>query len=605
MVFLRKSIFVFLILIIFLLGGCAIFRLPFGEEEKNASELIQYCSLNYINPSTGRIYGGEIRFPATVTLKLGYKGYTPVKGINLTVLQEHSGKTVFDAGQLDPYDATVNFVVDDDAGDYIINTELVADNGTTAMATKLLHVVDSTPASITDFEFYLTQNATLIPNELNKAFLWMKIEDDESVLFSKDIVNSFINQSKLYINGRDMSTSGFPPDSAVVSDSGKQVVCIAKLDIQEINPILQAPIIVEGENSFRFYFEGFNPDGSGLIEKKLQLTASYPDTTPPHIIDYDYDPNIPGFGFIDFSVTDEFGFHIQAQDKGDNFGEYDPSGLASLKWAVVGEDISGTIDLSYLSKDAIYEDLIPIQLRKAGLTSGIYQFRVIISDRKGNETVFGPKTFSYDITEFKDVGVEKEKIAGDLDREQYIVGDTVRFTLDTDMSFDSVIWSSIPAITLEDSVGNSVLYKDIQYGVYVIYVEAEKDGITYYGQEELRVELPDYYVPTIEYTVPSDSDPSQLFDIRITSVAGLKEDPEETIIDEELHYTKDGMPAGDLKLDIFPFEYSDKNEQLFKAMITTTSGSPIVLENNDRIEMILEAEDMEGHSVIKPYFFAN
>jgi len=287
----------------------------------------------------------------------------------------------------------VNFVNEESAGDFLVQTEMRTISKDTVNASKLLHIVDPSPATITDFEFYLTENSTLIPNYQNDAFLWMKIKDDESMLFSKSILASFVSKSKLYINGRDMSTSGFPPESAIVSDDGKQIICIAKLNIPEMNQVLQTPIILEGENKFRFVFEGFNADGSGFIEKDLILSAGYTDNTPPEIIDYDYVDAGPGIGYMDFSVTDEFSLYLEVKDKGDMFDTFDPSGLDSIAWEVYGENqtpLSDRIDLRYLDKDARYQDYIPIRIRSSNFPSGIYRLLVTIEDRKGNKTVFGP-----------------------------------------------------------------------------------------------------------------------------------------------------------------------------------------------------------------------
>jgi len=475
--------------------------------------------------------------------------------------------------------------------------------------------VDPSPASITEFEFYLTQNATLIPSYPNDAFLWMKIEDDESILFSKSILSSFSGKSKLYINGRDMNTSGFPPQSAIVSDDGKQIICIAKLNIPEINQTLQTPIILEGENIFKFIFEGFNVDGSGFIEKELILWASYTDITPPEIVDYDYVDAGPGIGYMDFSVTDEFSLYLEIKDRGDNLDEFAPSGLASLTWEISGENqtpITGTVDLTYLDKNATYRDYIPMRIRASNYPSGIYRLLVNVEDRKGNKTVFGPKTFDYNVTTWKEAEIKVEKMAGDMGALfTYFAGETLRFSIDSNLTYDSETWSIIPEVGADFTSGSAgsiiggALYRNIKYGDYVVYVEAEKDGIPYYGETALSVEPSQTYVsqPIITYLVPEPSEPSKLFEVVVESLVGLPSDPYETLKKKKLVYTKDGHPEPG-RVDLFPFEYTESKKQTFKAMVLTSSGSPIILNNYDRVELILIAEDIRGNVSEKPFFFS-
>jgi hypothetical protein len=40
-------------------------------------------------------------------------------------------------------------------------------------------------------------------------------------------------------------------------------------------------------------------------------------------------------------------------------------------------------------------------------------------------------------------------------------------------------------------------------------------------------------------------------------------------------------------------------------MVLTSSGSPIILDNYDRVELILTAEDIRGNVSEKPFFFSN
>ena len=601
----RKSSFVLLILIIFLLGGCAIFRLPF-REEKDASELIQYFSLNYINPSTGRVYNQPIKFPATVTLQLGYNGYTSVSGINLSIIKEELEKTFFEAEQLNPNGATVNFFIDEYAGDYIVNTELIANN-TTALATKLLQIVDTTSASITDFNFYLTQNATLIPNEFNDAFLWMKIEDEESFLFSKKIVTSFVQKSKMYINGRDLTSTGFPPNSAIVSDSGKQVICIAKFSIPLENNTLQTPFIFEGQNDFLFVFEGFNSDGSGLIEKKFTLTAAYPDNTAPDL-NVNPQPVQPAVGSVDFAVTDEFTLDLSAVDTADKTG-YPPSGLKKISWSVHGESNSatGVVDLTYLPVDGSYDDIIPIRLREKDFNSGIYRLVVTVEDRNGNQTIYGPKTFSYNLTDYKMVDIKIEKVSGDMGALlTYYAGEDLRFTLDTEESLEDVSFE-IPGVTLEPEPDiNAAYYRNIRYGDYLVSVSAKKNSIPYIGEESFTVQPTPTYNPGPVIEIPEDpTEPSKPFKVIVKSLTTeLYADPIDTLKKKRCIYIKDGN-IEPTKVEIFPENYIDLKKQTFKVAVLTVESSPILLDTADRIELTLEAEDIRGRTRERTILFTS
>jgi len=606
----------FFLTVIILVTGCAIFNLPFFGNGKEP-ELEDYCKISFIDPNTNAPFTSPITFPASVVIQYRYTGYYPVEELKMDVIQKDNDKKWLSVENLNPNLATVNFVNEDSAGDFVVYTQMKTISNDTINASKLLHIVDPSPATITEFEFYLTENATLIPRYQNDAFLWMKIQDDESILFSKSILASFVGKSKLYINGRDMSTSGFPPDSAIVSDDGKQIICIARLNIPEMNQMLQTPYIFQGENNFRFIFEGFNVDGSGFIEKEMTLTAAYTDNTPPDIIDYDFADAGPGIGYMDFSVTDEFSLYLEIKDRGDHFDTFEPSGLDSITWQVYGENqtsISDTIDLSYLDVDAVYKDYIPIRIRANNFPSGIYKLLVTVKDRKGNETIFGPKTFDYNVTSWKEADIQVEKIAGDMGAlYTYFAGETLRFTIDSDLTFDTQNWSIIPEVGTDfttsaqnSSIIEGALYRNIRYGDYVVYVEARKSGIPYYGEVSFSVEPSQTFVqqPVITYIVDSSSEPSKLFEIVVESLIDLPADPYETLKKKKLIYTKDGFPSP-ARVDLFPYEYSDSKRQTFRAMVLTSSGSPIILNNYDRVELILTAEDIRGNVSEKPFFFSN
>ena len=210
--------------------------------------------------------------------------------------------------------------------------------------------------------------------------------------------------------------------------------------------------------------------------------------------------------------------------------------------------------------------------------------------------------------------VKIEKIAGDMGALfTYFAGETLRFSIDSDLTFDSEEWSIIPDVGTDFTTANEnntmiggALYRNIKYGDYVVYVEAKKDGIPYYGETSFSVEPSQTYVnqPVITYKVESSSEPSKLFQVVVDSLIDLPADPYDTLKKKKIVYTKDGHPEP-AKIDIFAYEYSDSKQQTFKAMVLTSSGSPIILNNYDRVELVLTAEDIRGNVSEKPFFFSN
>ncbi len=601
-----------IIVSIILLTGCAMLSLPFYGGTSSAIKLSDYCSIAFINPDTGQPFNSPITLPASVVIKYEYTGHYPANSLAVNVVQTANSKQWLGASNLNPKYATVSFIDSTDAGDFIVSSTMTTIDGHTVNASELLHIVDPSPATITDFEFYLTQNATLVPETANNAFLWMKIKDDESILFSKNILASLISKSKLYINGRDMTTSGFPPESAVISDSGKEMICIALLNIQANNAILNTPVILEGKNEMLFVFEGFNVDGSGLIEKRLTLTAAYPDTKEPKV-QTEFISVDPASDPLDFAVTDEFFISIETEDQPEKYG-YKPSGLKELTWTVYGESdviISGTVDLSYLDREAEFTDYIPVRMREYDCESGIYRLKITVEDNNGNVALVGPKTFSYNVTNYKPVDIITEKLSGDMGAIEYYAGESIRFTIDSDETLSDIQWTSFPAV---DLVANDLLkaadYYNANYGSYEIAVQAVKNGIPYVGSTQLTVKATQSYVAgpviSVNETDIDYTNPSKPFVVTVTTLEEnpLSTDPNDTLKQKRLMYFKDGTYEG-AKLEIYPLNYESLYEQTFTCMVLTPEGSAIVLGSGDRIDLTLGAEDAAGNEREKTFLFAS
>jgi hypothetical protein len=608
----KSIIYPIIVFSIILLTGCAMFNLPFYGGTSTAIKLSDYCSIAFIDPETNQPFNSPITLPASVVIKYEYTGHYPASSLSLNVVQTANQKKWLGASNLNPKYATVSFIDHTDAGDFMVSSTLTTIDGHSVHASELLHIVDPSPATITDFEFYLTQNATLVPETANNAFLWMKIKDEESILFSKNILASLINRSKLYINGRDMTTSGFPPESAIISDSGKEMICIAILNIQANNAILNTPVIQEGENNMLFVFEGFNVDGSGLIEKRLTLSAAYPDTKAPRV-QTEFMSVDPASDPLDFSVTDEFFISLETEDLPEKYG-YKPAGLNQLTWTVYGESgvsTSNTIDLSYLDREAEFTDYIPLRMREYGWSSGIYRLRISVEDKNGNVALVGPKTFSYNVTNFKPLDILVEKLSGDMGAIEFYAGESIRFTIDSDETLNDIQWTSYPEI---DLVPNDLLksadYNEASYGSYEVAVQAVKNGIPYVGSAQLTVKATQSYVAgpviTVDESTIDYTNPSKPFVINVTTLEEnpLSPDPKDTLKQKRLMYFKGGTLEG-AKVEIYPQSYESLYEQSFTCMVLTPSGSPIILGSSDRIDLTLGAEDAAGNEREKTILFSN
>jgi len=599
-------LFVFLIVVLFI-SGCAIFNLSFFSDG-GEKDLAEYCKISFLNPNTKQPFTSPITFPASVVIKYEYTGYYPAEELKMDVVQVVNDRNWLSVENLNPKSAMVNFENEESAGDFLVRTQMRTISNDTISATKLLHIIDPFPATITEFEFHLTDSATLIPEHSNNAFLWMKIEDDESILFSKSIVASLNNRSKLYINGRNMNASGFPPESAIVSDDGKQVICIALLNIQANNAVLNnTPNIKEGENDFRFVFEGFNVDGSGLIEKKLKLNAVYPDTTPPEM-SVDLKNTLQTPGSVDFSVTDEFAVEIDVKDKADK-SSYTPSGLKDLKWEISGEGgrkQTGTIDLSGLDPKDSYHDYIQFRLRESDFESGIYRLKIIVEDRNGNKTNFGPKIFSYNVTNFVELDISMKKIDGNMVIEDiYYAGESARFIVETDKSIAINQWEMIPNVgnkLVEKNEIKAADYLEMNYGNHTISFEGEDKGIIYLGSLSFSVNATQGYIPGPTFEIDEAQidfqNPGKPFVVTVKSLIDLPSDPMETL-EGRVRYYNNGTIAP-ARAIIKELNATNRKRQSFNCYVTTPEGTPVYLEGTDRLELTFVAKDAEENE--REYF---
>lgn len=609
----KKVAFFSIILIVLLfITGCAVFNLPFFGGSSGKTDLGEYCSISFLDPKTNEPFTTPITFPASVVIKYEYTGYYPVEDLKMDVIQVVNDRNWLSAENLNPNLATVNFENEEVAGDFVVQTEMRTISKDTVNASKVLHIVDPSPATITEFEFYLTNSATLIPEHANNAFLWMKIEDDESILFSKSILASLNNRSKLYINGRNMNASGFPPESAIISDDGKQVICIALLNIQANNALLNnTPNILEGENDFRFVFEGFNVDGSGLIEKKLNLSAIYPDTTSPDLtVDLKDTQLIPGS--IDFKATDEFAIEIYVKDKA-NESSYKPSGLKDLKWEISGEggrSLTGTIDFSELDPEDSYNDYIYFRLRESDFESGIYRLKITTEDRNGNKTIYGPKVFMYNVTDFVELDILMEKFEGNMIIDNiFYAGETARFKIDTEESIEIKDWKMIPDVgdkLEEENEMRSAMYRNMNYGNHTISFEGENNGIIYTGSLSFTVNATQGYIPGPTFEIDEAQidfqNPSLPFPVTINSLIDLSSDSND-VLEGRPRLFQDGTIAPALCM-IRDIDTTDSKRQSFKVYVMTPGStsvlSPILLEDSDRLELTLVAKDVDGNE--REYF---
>jgi hypothetical protein len=543
--------------------------------------------------------------PASFVIDFTYKGRFPVIKLELAGYRTDDGKYWTGIEAANTRNATCVFESGNNAGNFTFCATVTDFYRNIRTYQKTLDIDDYTPPVLTALEFYTTEEATLIPFEKNIAYLWMELWDEETPIFNDETIGALREKTRFYLNGKDItSTFWYNPNEIFTTGSRNRVICIANVALEGLN---------EGENYLRMIMGQYTGEEQWFVESTSTISSAYPDTTPPVFLDYDFQPQEPGDSYVDFKVTDEFYLSLSVKDEPDK-PNYTPSGLKEIAWVVEGEGqtIQGTQTVSSLIQ---YNTTIPIRLRQNACSDGVYSLVVTASDNMENISVLGPFYFQLGLTQYETLEVIDEKIGGNQFISEYRLGDTIRFTIDTEYGFDAApTWNCYPTNSQFPQSGTEAFFIDIGIGEYEITVSAEHKGIPCYGKKPITVQSTpvweDETPPGISFSEYSVTDPGQPFIVTVTDDTSLGTDWESIIqspyaIKYPVASASDtsATPYG-LQVVYLPIGTGTIFEQQFQFFLSDfiNGGNP-TLETGEKIIVYVNAKDENENETVSSLTF--
>ncbi len=589
-----SSVFFALVLI---LTSCVLFT-GRGTSNNTTGSASKYGIFRFLDPATGIPISGPFTPPASFVVDFSYKGRLPVIKLELSGFRMEDNEYWLGTEAANTRTATCLFHSENNAGNFTFYATVTDFYKNVRSFEKTLKIADPTPPILETIEFYTTEEATLIPLEKNLAYLWMQLWDTESPIFNEDTVGALREKTRFYLNGKDItSTFWYAPQEIFTTGAKNRLICIANVALEGMK---------NGENELRMVMGGYQGDEEDFVLATATISSSYPDTTAPVFLDYDFQPQEPGDTFVDFKVTDEFYLVLSVKDLPDK-PNYEASGLKEITWLVEGEGktLSGIYPCNSLLE---MNATIPIRLRQNDFPDGVYSLLAIVSDNNDNWAALGPIYFQLGLTQYESLTVIDEKIGGNVLLTEYRLGDTIRFTIDTAYAFDTApTWNIYPANAQFPQNSLEALYTNAQIGNHEVTVMAYHKGIPCYGKKAVTVQSTpvweDEIPPVITFSGLTVEDPSLPFVVTVTddtSLGAVWEDiirPTYYAIKEPIA-TASGTTAlpYPLQVSFLPLGNGTIFEQNFQFFLSDplNGGSPTLLAG-EKIKVFLEAQDENGN----------
>jgi len=589
-----SSVFLILVLV---MTSCVLLtgRGLSGQSTGNAEK---YGIFKFLDPETGRPLSGPFTAPASFVVDFAYKGRLPVIKLELSAFRTEDNAYWLGTEAANTRTATCLFYSEDNAGHFSFYATVTDFYKNVRTYERSLKIADPTPPVLERIEFYTTDEATLIPFEKNLAYLWMQLWDAQSPIFNDDTVGALREKTRFYLNGKDItSTFWYAPHEIFTTGAKNRLICIANVALEGMK---------KGENELRMVMGRYQDDEQDFVFATSTISSAYPDTTPPVFLDYDFQPQEPGDFFFDFKVMDEFYLLLSVKDLPDK-PNYEASGLKELSWTVEGEGkkLSGVYPCDSLIE---MNATIPIRLRQNAFPDGVYSLYVVASDNMGNKAKLGPVYFQLGVTQYESLKIIDEKIGGNALLSEYRVGDTIRFTIDTDYTFDSVpVWNIYPSNAQFPQNALESMYTNARIGNHEITVAAFHKGIQCFGRKAITVLATpvweDDIPPVITISELVVDDPSLPFVVTVTDDTSLGTTWEEIIRPtyyaiKEPVATASGTTATPypLQVSFLPLGNGTRFEQKFQFFLSDPlyGGNP-TLQIGEKIKVYLEAQDENGN----------
>ena len=589
-----SSVFLALVLV---LTSCVLFT-GRGSNNDSTGNASKYGIFRFLDPATGSPVSGPFTPPASFVVDFAYKGRLPVIKLELSAFRAEDNEYWLGTEAANTRSATCLFHSENSAGNFTFYATVTDFYKNVRAYEKTLKIADPTPPILETVEFYTTEEATLIPFEKNLAYLWMQLWDAESPIFNDDTIGALREKTRFYLNGKDItSTFWYAPQEIFTTGAKNRLICIANVALEGMK---------KGDNELKMVMGGYQGDEENFVLATATISSAYPDTTPPVFLDYDFQPQEPGEVFVDFKVSDEFYLILSVKDRADKLN-YEASGLKEITWLVEGEGktLSGIYPCNSLLE---MNATIPIRLRQNDFPDGVYSLLIIASDNSGNLATLGPIYFQLGLTQYESLTVIDEKIGGNVLLTEYRLGDTVRFTIDTDYAFDSApTWNIYPTNAQFPQNALGALYTNAQIGNHEVTVMAYHKGIPCYGRKAITVQSTpvweDEIPPVITFSELTVEDPSLPFVVTVTDDTSLGMVWEEIIRPtyyaiKEPVATASGTTATPypLQVSFLPLGNGTVFEQQFQFFLSDplNGGSP-TLQTGEKIKVYLEAQDENGN----------
>jgi len=589
-----SSVFLALVLV---LTSCVLFT-GRGSNNDSTGNASKYGIFRFLDPATGSPVSGPFTPPASFVVDFAYKGRLPVIKLELSAFRAEDNEYWLGTEAANTRSATCLFHSENSAGNFTFYATVTDFYKNVRAYEKTLKIADPTPPILETVEFYTTEEATLIPFEKNLAYLWMQLWDAESPIFNDDTIGALREKTRFYLNGKDItSTFWYAPQEIFTTGAKNRLICIANVALAGMK---------KGDNELKMVMGGYQGDEENFVLATATISSAYPDTTPPVFLDYDFQPQEPGEVFVDFKVSDEFYLILSVKDRADKLN-YEASGLKEITWLVEGEGktLSGVYPCHSLIE---MNETIPVRLRQNAFPDGVYSLLIIASDNSGNLATLGPIYFQLGLTQYESLTVIDEKIGGNVLLTEYRLGDTVRFTIDTDYAFDSApTWNIYPTNAQFPQNALGALYTNAQIGNHEVTVMAYHKGIPCYGRKAITVQSTpvweDEIPPVITFSELTVEDPSLPFVVTVTDDTSLGMVWEEIIRPtyyaiKEPVATASGTTATPypLQVSFLPLGNGTVFEQQFQFFLSDplNGGSP-TLQTGEKIKVYLEAQDENGN----------
>ena len=576
-----------------------------GSSSKDNKGVFSFYIPSASVTSTGVPISGPLTPPASVVIDFKYTGFIPIRKLEITVKRENDEKLWLKEDFTSTKHATVLFNAGNSAGDFVCDVSLTDLYGRKRDYSSSISIDDITPPNITKMEFHTTEG-TLVPIEKNQVFFWMELSDDESNLFDEITIGNLRDKTRFYLNGADISTSfWYQNEEMFITGAKNKLVCIGNAYLGNLN---------EGSNELKVIMGQFGADEQDFVYYATSVTAGYPDTTPPQILDYDFQPAEAGDSFVDFKIKDEFTMYLNVKDEADR-PMYKPSGLKEVVWYLKNsknDTVQGTYTLNSLESANV---VIPFEMNSMSnyTGDGIYSLFVEVSDQNGNTATLGPVFFELGITQFETLKLKNEKIHGDLLDVNYFVGETIRFTVDTEWSFDTALtWEVNPDVQDKTSTDQYFDITPVKAGEYTVTVKTTHKQIPCYGYDSITVlatpVFKDNIPPKYTFVKGNETNPSVPSKLTITDNMPLPDEKDDLFTFKSAIKTDQDKVKTPLNVKIIgPLENSGEYVKEFWVYTEDILGSSTSTEllANEKVEIELWVEDINSNKLVVNELFSN